>query len=82
MKNSIVILSILTLSACATPNQNREDGDRTTAAELSDHKTVFGHTHSHGESCGHTAKVIGSDTIYLHNGEQHKPHAGHTDLIL
>ena len=43
------------------------------------HKIHGGHSHIHGEGCGHTAVRIGVDVAYVHNGHLHTPHGDHFD---
>ena len=44
-----------------------------------DHKIHGGHSHVHGEGCGHTALRVGPEVAYLHNGHLHVPHGDHVD---
>ncbi|MFN3322658.1 MAG: hypothetical protein ACK5AZ_04105 [Bryobacteraceae bacterium] len=45
----------------------------------SEHKIHEGHTHVHGEGCGHTAVRHGDHIDYLHDGHLHLPHGDHVD---
>ncbi|MFC6153679.1 metal ABC transporter permease [Nocardioides yefusunii] len=38
-----------------------------------------GHTHLHGEDCGHRAVPHGDHVDYLHDGHRHAPHGEHYD---
>jgi len=38
-----------------------------------------GHTHTHGQNCGHTAVKHDGHTDYLHDGHLHHIHDGHVD---
>jgi hypothetical protein len=44
-----------------------------------DHKIHGGHSHIHGEGCGHTAVRVGGEVGYLHNGHLHTAHGDHFD---
>lgn len=44
-----------------------------------DHKIHGGHSHVHGEGCGHTAIRVGDEVAYVHNGHLHVPHGDHVD---
>lgn len=46
---------------------------------MTPHKTHEGHTHVHGENCGHTALRHEGHTDYLHNGHLHHMHEGYVD---
>jgi hypothetical protein len=45
----------------------------------SEYRTHAGHTHVHGESCGHTAFPHGDHTGYVHDDHRHAAHEGHWD---
>jgi hypothetical protein len=44
-----------------------------------DHPTHPGHTHEHGDDCGHTAVRHGEHVDFLHDGHLHHPHGDHVD---
>ena len=81
MKTLFLILGLLILNGCASTNTIATLNDRVTAAETSEHKTAFGHSHTHGSSCGHNSIEVGTRKVFLHDGEKHWPHAGHADVI-
>jgi hypothetical protein len=43
------------------------------------HQTHEGHTHQHGNGCGHTAVLHDGHRDYLHDGHLHSVHDGHLD---
>ena len=43
------------------------------------HDVSEGHTHQHGEDCGHVAVPHGDHVDYLHDGHRHAPHGRHYD---
>jgi len=52
------------MSAVATPLQ---------------HQPHPGHSHTHGESCGHVAVPHGDHIDYVHDGHLHREHDSHAD---
>ena len=43
------------------------------------HDVSEGHTHRHGQDCGHVAVPHGDHVDYLHDGHRHAPHGRHYD---
>jgi hypothetical protein len=43
------------------------------------HESHAGHTHQHGEGCGHTMVRHDGHSDYLHDGHLHHPHEDHVD---
>ena len=82
MKYLSLLLPLLFLGCSHSyPNVQGSQNDRAPASLGNAHKTVFGHTHKHGDNCGHKKETNGTKTYYLHDGEKHMHHAGHTDHI-
>ncbi len=84
MRLLTVLCTICFVVSCSTgPNSqnNNESANREVSSNISRHQTVFGHSHKHGSNCGHDSETAGTNTVYIHNGEKHLPHAGHVDLI-
>ncbi len=46
---------------------------------MNSHPIHEGHTHVHGEGCGHTAILHDGHVDYLHDGHLHSPHGDHVD---
>jgi len=43
------------------------------------HETHQGHTHQHGNKCGHTALLHDGHQCFLHDGHMHYVHGDHVD---
>ena len=43
------------------------------------HLTHEGHTHQHGEDCGHVSVPHQDHVDYVHDGHLHRRHDGHWD---
>lgn len=43
------------------------------------HESHAGHTHQHGDGCGHTMVTHDGHSDYLHDGHLHHPHGDHVD---